>query len=571
VVNRLPLCTTGLLIQRQVCTRERVGRNGADNPGECPRPLTMEEVQEEAIQVLGRIRPLTLNEASTSIIDVVDERTLKIKGRKSLQCRFDAVLGSDAGQEDLYAKIYPLTKAVSEGFNATIFAYGQTGSGKTYSMSGTDAKPGIIPRAIVDVFRHLGSSPSTGDSSANVSCSFLQIYNEQVFDMLRDPKRGNPLEVHEDPREGIYVQGLSEHSVGGLENCLRLLRKGEENRAIRETNMNQASSRSHSIFQLTVERRTAEGPSVRSKFNMVDLAGSEKWDVHRLMDVNRVSEMTNINLSLYTLGRCVAALSAHKGRSGDGGLAHVPYRDAKLTFLLQDSLGGNSKTRFIVNLSPSSDSAEESLSTLKFADRARDVIVFVRKNEHEQADVNHRRVGKLQREIRRLRRLLVEKNDPAASAVEPQLPAGGTVGATGTAAAAPQGDVEKQFVGLVATLSEVMSSEQSLRAMHKQARRDNLELQTALDQERSENQRLREKIDMYEYLVGVQKENAPGSIPAPASLSLELAAGTVPTKSRFAEDHNAPAPPGPSSMLSADDLSSLLRGRGRGGKPRLRY
>ncbi|CAN0073739.1 unnamed protein product, partial [Phaeothamnion confervicola] len=245
----------------------------------------------------------------------------------------------------------------------------------------------------------------------------LQIYNEQVFDMLQDPQRSRPLSVREDGGSGggIYVQSLSEFAVHTAAECLQLLRRGEEHRAIRETHMNQLSSRSHSILQLVLEQRRTEPTGervLRSKFNLVDLAGSEKWDTKRSgqMEDARISEMTSINVSLYTLGRVIASLSARATAFATGGGGqqhqHVPYRDSKLTRLLQDSLGGNTKTRLIVTLSPASDCVDETLSALRFADRAKQVMALVRLNEERPVD--YATVQRLRREVRHLRAVVRE-------------------------------------------------------------------------------------------------------------------------------------------------------------------
>jgi kinesin family protein 3/17 len=187
--------------------------------------------------------------------------------------------------------------------------------------------------------------------------------------------------------------------------CLQLLRTGEEHRTIRSTHMNEASSRSHSLFQLLVEQQrppaedAAPGTGktlIRSKFNLVDLAGSEKWKLDEDMESAHINELTKINLSLHTLGRCIAALSSRKSAKG-----FVPFRDSKLTRLLQDSLGGNTRTRLIATLSPSPDCVEESISTLKFADRAKQVMVYARVNEQREIDPAF--VEKLQRELAHLK------------------------------------------------------------------------------------------------------------------------------------------------------------------------
>lgn len=238
------------------------------------------------------------------------------------------------------------------------------------------------------------------DAQATVFCSFVQIYNEQIFDLLRDTQMNAPLEIHEDRKNDIFVEGLSEYAVRSVSDCLQLLQCGEQNRAVRSTHMNQVSSRSHSVFQLLLEQRRKDGTVLKSKFNLVDLAGSEKWNMGTEMQDHHISEMTNINLSLHTLGRCIAALSS----KSTGGPTHVPYRDSKLTRLLQDSLGGNTKTKIIATLSPSIDCVEESISTLKFADRAKKVMVMVRVNEQREIDPAY--VEKLQEELEQLREVV---------------------------------------------------------------------------------------------------------------------------------------------------------------------
>jgi len=354
-------------------------------------------------------------------------------------------LGPEAAQSDVYQQVQGCVPRVLEGYNSTIMAYGQTSSGKTHSMFGASPASanatsrshragklpegsGVIPRAMHDLFvaiqaQQRGQSSTTSDSSTKttVYCSFVQIYNEQLFDMLRDGSRDRPLEIHEDSNRDIYVQGLSEFRVKNMEECLALLRIGEDNRAIRETHMNQASSRSHSLFQVVVEQEL--GPQdprrqhqaagdqdgavvfLRSKLNLVDLAGSEKWDTTQDIADQHAQELANINSSLFTLGRCIAALCA-SATTVSALPAHIPYRESKLTRLIQDSLGGNTKTYIIATLSPTADCAEESISTLKFADRAKQVLTYIRPNE-ESPPVDHVLVEQLQREVTQLRALVL--------------------------------------------------------------------------------------------------------------------------------------------------------------------
>ncbi len=205
-----------------------------------------------------------------------------------------------------------------------------TGS-RTSIQSIDNSQAGVIPRAIHEIFQ---LSQNEEVLSFSVYCSFVQIYNENLFDMLRDASMESPLMVREDQKE-IYVQGLSEYNVKTVADTLSLLSVAENNRAIRETYMNMFSSRSHSIFQIMVEQKrvAADGGevSLRSKFNLVDLAGSEKWNIKHDMKDAHIAEMTNINLSLHTLGRCISSLAT----KSMGKEAHVPFRESKLTRILQ--------------------------------------------------------------------------------------------------------------------------------------------------------------------------------------------------------------------------------------------
>ena len=239
----------------------------------------------ESIRVLVRVRPINdsddgnsvagsrtndsnndgTNESSEIIVDIQSPTPLALTnadGKRAFQCAFDAILGPQSTQSDVYQTVRDCTISVLNGVNATIFAYGQTGSGKTYSMYGPPSETGsrtsiqhldgtqagVIPRAIHEIFE-LGNNPEV--LSYSVFCSFVQIYNENLFDMLRDASMASPLTVREDKKE-IYVQGLSEYNVHTVDDTLSLLAVAENNRAIRETYMNMFSSRSHSIFQLFV-------------------------------------------------------------------------------------------------------------------------------------------------------------------------------------------------------------------------------------------------------------------------------------------------------------------------------
>ncbi|KAG1693650.1 hypothetical protein DVH05_023053 [Phytophthora capsici] len=371
----------------------------------------------ENIQVFIRIRPLIERETSqercagTHSIRATDNQTIEVRTSEStIKCAYDAVFDHSFSQEQVYDRVRECTQSFLQGFNSTLFAYGQTGSGKSFTMFGAEtdlsryrpglqnSQAGIIPRAIKEIFET--TVQMEADAQATVFCSFVQIYNEQIYDLLRDTQMNTPLEIHEDRKNGIFVEGLSEYAVRSVSDCLQLLQCGEQNRAVRSTHMNQVSSRSHSVFQLLLEQRRKDGTALKSKFNLVDLAGSEKWNMAAEMQLHHISEMTNINLSLHTLGRCIASLSSKT----TGASSHVPYRDSKLTRLLQDSLGGNTKTKIIATLSPSLDCVEESISTLKFADRAKKVMVMVRVNEQREIDPVY--VEKLQEELEQLREVV---------------------------------------------------------------------------------------------------------------------------------------------------------------------
>ena len=281
----------------------------------------------------------------------------------------------------------------------------------------------MIPRAIEEIFR---TAKSKAVLKCSIYCSFIQIYNENLFDMLRDANMSQALTIREDQKE-IYVQGLSEYNVKSVSDTLHLLKIAEENRAIRETHMNQFSSRSHSIFQIYVEqKRVAEDGGeiyLRAKFNLVDLAGSEKWNIYQSMEDQHINEMTNINLSLHTLGRCISGLA----QRANGKDTHIPYRESKLTRLLQDSIGGNARTCLIATISPSRMNAEESISTLKFADRAKQVMVIATVNETRPVD--HALVQRLQKEIVHLKGLVAAMREhlpPDFLENHPRLASGGT-------------------------------------------------------------------------------------------------------------------------------------------------
>ena len=245
----------------------------------------------EAIRVFVRIRPLIGREVGTNVVcHPQGDKEVHVEDHAhNLSCAYDRVFDSHSAQDEVYQHVKDTAEHVVDGFNSTLFAYGQTSSGKTFTLFGPEGDPnlfdtgavpasaGVIPRAVRDVFAHIEKRAQ--HTNFTVYCSFLQIYNEHIYDALLDKDGLFPLTVHETPAEGIYVEGLSEFLVTCPGDCLGIIARGEANRAVRGTHMNEYSSRSHSIFQLHIEQQESGSPEVRrSKLNLVDLAGSEKWD-----------------------------------------------------------------------------------------------------------------------------------------------------------------------------------------------------------------------------------------------------------------------------------------------------
>ncbi|TPX47484.1 hypothetical protein SeMB42_g03298 [Synchytrium endobioticum] len=324
---------------------------------------------------------------------------------------FDGAFGEDSIQADVYNKTARfIVDEVLKGFNGTVFAYGQTGTGKTFTMQGVRDVPtlrGIIPSTFNHIFNHI-SLESTSKQYL-VRCSYIEIYNEEIRDLLvKTPPGKKPpaLDLKEHPETGVYVKDLTSYVVKSVQEMDALIDIGNGARAVGATLMNAESSRSHSIFTITVESsETVELPNgagkeerlVAGKLHLVDLAGSERQGKTGATG-ERLKEATKINLSLSALGNCISALV-------DGKSTHIPYRDSKLTRLLQDSLGGNSKTLMIATLSPASYNYDETLSTLRYANRAKNIKNKPKINE----DPKDAMLREYQDEIKKLREQLERK------------------------------------------------------------------------------------------------------------------------------------------------------------------
>ncbi|KAF0888925.1 hypothetical protein E2562_020147 [Oryza meyeriana var. granulata] len=354
---------------------------------------------ENNVQVVIRVRPLNNTEKNlhnyNRCLKQESAQSITWIGQPESRFTFDHVACEAVNQEVLFRVAgLPMVENCMAGYNSCIFAYGQTGSGKTYTMLGEiselEVRPspdrGMTPRIFEFLFARIrAEEESRRDEKLkyNCKCSFLEIYNEQITDLL-DPSSTN-LPLREDTRKGVYVENLTELEVGCVSDIIRLLMLGSVNRKVAATNMNRESSRSHSVFTCIIESRWEKDSASNLRFarlNLVDLAGSERQRTSGA-EGERLKEAANINKSLSTLGLVIMSLvdQAH------GKQRHVPYRDSRLTFLLQDSLGGNSKTMIIANVSPSLCSASETLSTLKFAQRARLIQNNAVVNEDASGDV----------------------------------------------------------------------------------------------------------------------------------------------------------------------------------------
>ncbi|XP_033148275.1 kinesin-like protein KIN-12C isoform X1 [Brassica rapa] len=408
-------CVTGARVAQSFVGRGRIPRgiSMADCAETAPHFEMNEDHsfwKEHNVQVLIRLRPLSTMERATQghgrCLKQESPQTLLWLGHPETRFTFDHVASETISQEKLFRVAgLPMVENCLSGYNSCVFAYGQTGSGKTYTMMGEISEAegslgedcGVTARIFEYLFSRIKmEEEGRRDEKLRFSCkcSFLEIYNEQITDLL-EPSSTN-LQIREDLGKGVYVENLVELNVRTVNDVLKLLLQGAANRKIAATHMNSESSRSHSVFTCTIESIWERDSLTHSRFarlNLVDLAGSERQKSSGA-EGDRLKEAANINKSLSTLGLVIMSLVdlAH------GKHRHVPYRDSRLTFLLQDSLGGNSKTMIIANVSPSLCSTNETLSTLKFAQRAKLIQNNAKVNEDASGDVTA-----LQQEIRKLK------------------------------------------------------------------------------------------------------------------------------------------------------------------------
>ena len=321
----------------------------------------------ECVKVAIRVRPMNKHEIEQKSklcveVDTVNNTVAVISTKNEAKTfPFDYVYPMETTQREVYDQVaFPIVDSIFQGYNGTVFAYGQTGCGKTYTMMGIVDDPdkkGIIPNAFSHIFGYIKTE---GESKKFlVRCSFVEIYNEEVRDLLGD--KDKKLDIREDPKKGTFVKDLNYINIKDSEDIEKSLNRGNKNRHVGQTSMNDQSSRSHSLF--TVYLEIEENGRIKSgKLNLVDLAGSERVGKTNATG-QTFDEGKKINLSLTALGSVIDALSSNR--------KHIPYKDSKLTRLLADSLGGNTKTVMFANISPASYNYDETLGTLRYASRAK--------------------------------------------------------------------------------------------------------------------------------------------------------------------------------------------------------
>ncbi|KAJ4829159.1 hypothetical protein Tsubulata_032718 [Turnera subulata] len=436
VVRRIPLCEDDETMDRD---RREVVLSSAAEP---QRRFEFDEDpsfwKDRNVQVIIRLRPLSSSEISvqghSKCVRQESCQTITWTGHPESRFTFDLVADEGVSQEKLFKVAgMPMVDNCMGGYNSCMFAYGQTGSGKTHTMLGDieegtrrhSVNCGMTPRVFEYLFTRIQKEKDVRKDEKiryTCKCSFLEIYNEQILDLL-DPSSTN-LQIREDVKKGVYVENIKEIEVSSARDVIQQLVQGAANRKVAATNMNRASSRSHSVFTCIIESKWESQGVIHHRFarlNLVDLAGSERQKSSGA-EGERLKEATNINKSLSTLGSLLFTLDSYfliklvimnLVSISNGKSLHVPYRDSKLTFLLQDSLGGNSKTTIIANISPSICSSLETLSTLKFAQRAKFIKNNAIINEDASGDVIAMRmqIQQLKRENARLRALAHEGAD----------------------------------------------------------------------------------------------------------------------------------------------------------------
>ncbi|CAK6956990.1 kinesin-like protein KIF15-B [Scomber scombrus] len=370
----------------------------------------------DSIKVFVRVRPMTHGTGLSTdgdqslCLTVTSPNTIRLLSKPEPRTfTYDHVADMGTSQDSVFSSVAKnIVESCMNGYNGTIFAYGQTGSGKTFTMLGpseldnfTDELRGVIPRSFEYLFFLINRETERSSQSKSFlcKCSFIEIYNEQIYDLLDTASAS--LFVRENIKKGVFVEGAVEKFVNSAAEAYQVLSMGWRNRRVASTSMNRESSRSHAVFTMTLESKETinEVVNIRmSQLNLVDLAGSERQkDTHT--EGSRLKEASSINRSLMCLGQVIMALvDVSNGKN-----RHICYRDSKLTFLLRDSLGGNAKTYIIANVHPGSKCFGETLSTLQFAQRAKLIKNKAIINEDTQGNVRQ-----LQAEVKKLKEQLAQ-------------------------------------------------------------------------------------------------------------------------------------------------------------------
>ncbi|KAM4625881.1 kinesin-like protein KIF15 [Polymixia lowei] len=370
----------------------------------------------DSIKVFVRVRPLTQRTGLTTdgdqslCLTVTSPNTIRLHSKPEPRTfTYDHVADMDTSQASVFSSVAKnIVESCVNGYNGTIFAYGQTGSGKTFTMLGpsdfdnfTDELRGVIPRSFEYLFFLINREVERSEKTKSFlcKCSFIEIYNEQIYDLLDSASAS--LFLRENIKKGVFVEGAVEKFVTSAAEAYQVLSMGWRNRRVASTSMNRESSRSHAVFTMTLESKESINEMVNirtSQLNLVDLAGSERQrDTHT--EGSRLKEASSINRSLMCLGQVIMALvDVSNGKN-----RHICYRDSKLTFLLRDSLGGNAKTYIIANVHPGSKCFGETLSTLQFAQRAKLIKNKAMINEDTQGNVRQ-----LQAEVKKLKEQLAQ-------------------------------------------------------------------------------------------------------------------------------------------------------------------
>ncbi|XP_031784045.1 kinesin-like protein KIF13A isoform X11 [Nasonia vitripennis] len=378
----------------------------------------------DKIKVAVRVRPFNRRElelGTDCIVEMTNKQTLlrnpstlnKVERNKGKLFAFDHCFYSLDPEAENYASQNVVFNALGrdilynafQGYNACIFAYGQTGSGKSYTMMGSGENLGIIPRLCDKLFDMIAKQQSS-ELTYKVEVSYMEIYNEKVHDLLDPKPNKQSLKVREHNVLGPYVDGLSQLAVTDFQDIDNLMAEGNKSRTVAATNMNSESSRSHAVFsviltQTLIDPKSGVSGEKVSRISLVDLAGSERA-VKTGAVGERLKEGSNINKSLTTLGLVISKL-ADQNSNGKNRDKFVPYRDSVLTWLLKDNLGGNSKTVMVATISPAVDNYEETLSTLRYADRAKRIVNHAVINE----DPNARIIRELRQEVETLKEMLL--------------------------------------------------------------------------------------------------------------------------------------------------------------------